>query len=53
MAHLKRYTNITNMKSDCEFIRHYMTFSILALVLAQDSHIKPDSEDGGLISVEG
>ena len=41
------------MKSDCEFIRYYMKFSILALVLARDSHIKPDSEDGGLISVEG
>ena len=32
---------------------HYMTFSILALVLARDSHIKPDSEAGGLIWVEG
>ena len=27
-----------------------MAFSILALVLARDSHIKPDSEAGGLIS---
>jgi len=41
------------MESDCEFIGYYMTFSILALTLARDSHIKPDSEDGGLISVEG
>ena len=32
---------------------YYMTFSISALVLARDSHIKPDSEDGGLIWVEG
>jgi hypothetical protein len=32
---------------------YYMTFSISALVLAQDSHIKPDSEAGGLIWVEG
>ena len=31
----------------------YMTFSISALVLAGDSHIKPDSEAGGLIWVEG
>jgi hypothetical protein len=30
-----------------------MTFSISALVLARDSHIKPGSEDGGLIWVEG
>jgi hypothetical protein len=27
---------------------YYMTFSILALVSARDSHIKPDSEAGGL-----
>jgi hypothetical protein len=26
-----------------------MTFSISALVLARDSHIKPDSDAGGLI----
>ena len=32
---------------------YYMTFSISALVLARDSHIKPDSETGGLIWVEG
>ena len=30
-----------------------MTFFISALVLARDSHIKPDSEAGGLIRVEG
>ena len=30
-----------------------MTFFISALVLARDSHIKPDSEAGGLIPVEG
>jgi hypothetical protein len=30
-----------------------MTFSISALVLTRDSHIKPDSEAGGLIWVEG
>ena len=30
-----------------------MTFSISALVWARDSHIKPDSEVGGLIWVEG
>jgi hypothetical protein len=30
-----------------------MTFSISALVLARDSHIKPDSEAGGLINVSG
>ena len=30
-----------------------MTFSISALILARDSHIKPDSEAGGLIWVEG
>jgi hypothetical protein len=29
-----------------------MTFSISALVSARDSHIKPDSEAGGLIWVE-
>jgi hypothetical protein len=28
-----------------------MTFSISALVLARDSHIKPDSDAGGLINV--
>ena len=32
---------------------YYMTFSISALVLARDSHIKSDSEAGGLIWVEG
>jgi hypothetical protein len=32
---------------------YYMTFSISALVLARDSHIKPDSEAGVLIWVEG
>ena len=32
---------------------YYMTFSISALVLARDSHIKPDSEARGLIWVEG
>jgi UDP-N-acetylmuramyl pentapeptide phosphotransferase/UDP-N-acetylglucosamine-1-phosphate transferase len=32
---------------------YYMTFSISAQVLARDSHIKPDSEAGGLIWVEG
>ena len=32
---------------------YYITFSISALVLARDSHIKPDSEAGGLIWVEG
>jgi hypothetical protein len=32
---------------------YYMTFSISALVLARDSHIKPDSEAGGLMWVEG
>jgi hypothetical protein len=30
-----------------------MTFSILTLVSARDSHIKPDSEAGGLIWVVG
>jgi hypothetical protein len=35
------------------FSDYYMTFSISALVLARDSHIKPDSEAGGLIWVEG
>jgi hypothetical protein len=30
-----------------------MTFSISALVIARDSHFKPDSEAGGLIWVEG
>jgi hypothetical protein len=32
---------------------YFMTFSISALVLARDSHIKPDSKAGGLIWVEG
>jgi hypothetical protein len=32
---------------------YYMTFSISTLVLARDSHIKPDCEAGGLIWVEG
>ena len=37
----------------CSIIRdYYMTFSISALVLARYSHIKPDSEAGGLIWVE-
>ena len=31
---------------------YYMTFSISTLVLARDSHIKPDCEAGGLIWVE-
>ena len=35
-------------------LRDYsMTFSISALVSARDSHIKPDSEAGVLILVEG
>jgi hypothetical protein len=38
----------------CPIIRdYYMTFYISALVLARDSHIKPDSESGGLMWVEG
>jgi hypothetical protein len=32
---------------------YYMIFSISVLVLARDSHIKPGSEAGGLIWVEG
>jgi hypothetical protein len=32
---------------------YYMTFSMSALVLPWDSHIKPDSEAEGLIWVEG
>ena len=32
---------------------YYMTFSISTLILARDSHIKPDSEAGVLIWVEG
>jgi hypothetical protein len=32
---------------------YYMTFSISALVLARESHIKPDSEARGLIWVDG
>jgi hypothetical protein len=32
---------------------YYMTLSISALLLARDSHSKPDSEAGGLIWVEG
>ena len=32
---------------------YYMTFSISALVSARDSYIKPDSEAGWLIWVEG
>ena len=32
---------------------YYMIFSISALVLARESHIKPDCEAGGLIWVEG
>jgi hypothetical protein len=51
-------TNMTGSKlsifSHPGIIRdYYMTFSISALVLARDSHIKPDSEAGGLIWVEG
>ena len=43
---------------NCDLVRsvlrdYYMTFSISALVLARDSHIKPDSEAGVLIWVEG
>ena len=38
----------------CAILRdYYMTFFISALVLARDSHIKPDSKAGGLILVEG
>ena len=38
----------------CGVIRdYYMTFSMSALVSARDSHIKPDSEAGGLMWVEG
>jgi hypothetical protein len=37
----------------CIIRDYYMIFSILALVLARDSHTKPDSEAGGLIWVEG
>ena len=37
----------------CDKKNYYMTFSISALVLAWNSHIKPDSKAGGLIWVEG
>jgi len=37
----------------CILRDYYMTFSISALVSARDSHIKPDSEAGGLIWIEG
>ena len=48
---MKRYLNILGHLS---ILRdYYMTFSISAQVLARDSHIKPDSEAGGLIWVEG
>jgi hypothetical protein len=40
-------------KCPCIIRDYYMTFSISALVLARDSHIKPDSEAGGLTWVEG
>jgi hypothetical protein len=41
-------------KGDKNIIRnYYMTVSISALVSARESHIKPDSEVGGLTWVEG
>ena len=44
----------STIEQNFEIIRdYYMTFSISALVLTRDSHIKPDSEAGGLIWVEG
>ena len=47
-------TNILYEYSIDDVLRdYYMTFSISALVLARDSHIKPDSGAGGLIWVEG
>ena len=62
MAELWPFDNILSMLftspyhacCTCYKVRdYYMTFSILALVLARDSHIKPDSEAGGLIWVKG
>ena len=45
---------LVNIAFQCSIIRdYYMTFSILALVSARDSHITPDSEAGGMIWVEG
>ena len=37
----------------CVIRDYYMTFSISALVPVRDSHIKPDSEAGGLLWVDG
>ena len=43
-----------HMKIPISLLRdYYKTFSTLTLVSARDSHIKPDSEAGGLIWVEG
>jgi hypothetical protein len=39
--------------ASCYLRDYYMTFSISTLVLAWDSHIKPDSKGGGLIWVDG
>jgi hypothetical protein len=48
MVMYKEILHITTILRD-----YYVTFSISALVLARDSHIKPDSEVGVLIWVEG
>jgi hypothetical protein len=50
-----RDDNLTRPIWKCPYVirDYYMTFSISALVLARDFHIKPDSEAGGLIWVEG
>jgi hypothetical protein len=49
-----KYTTFIKQPNNRSILRnYYMTFSILALVLAQDSHIKPDSKARGLIWVEG
>jgi hypothetical protein len=52
----KSKVQFSQFNEDCVVLilkDYYMTFSISALVLARDSHIKPDSKARGLIWVEG
>jgi hypothetical protein len=55
LLYIYRRLSLLMLRTWCVYILrdYYMTFSISALVLAQDSHIKPDSEAGRLILVEG
>jgi len=46
------FLRVVYINIDIHYVYYNMAFSISALVSSQDSHIRPDSEAGGLIWVE-